>query len=208
MPGAGSLCSFPQHEKRSFYQDIVPGRHLWHECHARPYFHSLSLDDTDIDCEPHVVHTMAALPLESTTIGLAGRAAELASELSAVQAAYGHTSADVESVANEIAMLAATLWRLHEAMADDPSRYTESFNQDLAEITLELKAVFEEISECCVELQKADPTPGNAVSWLFRKSKVHHLQKHLEALKTTLVVMRTVLYHGKECGTQPSVFLL
>jgi chromosome segregation ATPase len=146
--------------------------------------------------------TMADLPLTSTTLGLAGRAADLSSELSAVQATCGHTSADVESVANEIAMLAATLWRLHEAINEDPNRYTESFNQDLAEITLELKTVFEEIAECCEELQKADPTSGNAVSWLFKKSKVHHLQKHLEALKTTLVVMRTVLHHGKEYGTQ------
>ncbi len=147
-------------------------------------------------------HAMADLPFARTTIGLAGRAADLSSELSAVQQRCGHISTDVQIVANEIAMLAATLWRLNEAMMDDPKRYTESFNQDLAEIALELKIVFEEISECCEELQKADPTSGNAISWLFKKSKVHHLQKHLEALKTTLVVMRTVLHHGKEYGTQ------
>lgn len=145
---------------------------------------------------------MTDLPLASTTLRLAGRAADLSSELYAIQQRCGHTSADVESVANEIAMLAATLWRLHEAMAEDPHHYTESFNQDLAEITSELKLVFEEIFECCEELQKVDPTSGNAVSWLFKKTKVHHLQKHLEALKTTLVVMRTVLQHGKECGAQ------
>lgn len=145
---------------------------------------------------------MANLPLTSNTLALAGRAADLSSELSAVQDTCGHTSADVESVAHEIAILAATLWRLHEAINEDPNRYTDSFNQDLAEITLELKMVFEEIAECCEELQKADPTSGNAVSWLFKKSKVHHLQKHLEALKTTLVVMRTVLHHGKEYGMQ------
>jgi hypothetical protein len=146
---------------------------------------------------------MAGLPLTSTTIGLAGRAADLSSELYAVQETIGHTSGDVESIANEIALLAATLWRLHEAMAEDPNRYTDSFNQDLAEITAELKIVFGEISECCEELQKADPTSANVVSWLLKKPKVHHLQKHLEALKTTLVVMRTVLYHGKEYGTHP-----
>ena len=145
---------------------------------------------------------MAAVPLVSTTSGLARRADDLSSELYAVQETCSHTSGDVESIANEIAMLAATLWRLHEAMAEDPHRYTESFKQDLAEITLELKTVFAEISECCEELQKADPTSGSAVSWLFKKSKVHHLQKHLKALKTTLVVMRTVLYHGKDYGTQ------
>lgn len=148
---------------------------------------------------------MADLPLSSTTICLAGRAAGLSSELCAVQQTCGHTGDDVKCVASEVTMLAATLWSLHEAMTEGPNRYTESFNQDLAEITLELNIVFEEISECCGELQKADPTSGNAVSWLFRKSKVHHLQKHLQALKTTLVVMRTVLHHGKEYGTQKSV---
>lgn len=145
---------------------------------------------------------MAELPLSSVTIRLAGRAADLSSELYGVQGTCGHTSADVESVANEIAMLAATLWRLHEAMAEDPQRYTESFNQDLTEITLELKLVFEEISDCCEELRKADPSSANVVSWLFKRTKVHHLQKHLEALKTTLVVMRTVLHHGREYGIQ------
>ncbi len=143
---------------------------------------------------------MAELPLASATFSLAGRAADLSADLYAVQESCGHTSSDVEGVANEIAMLAATLWRLHEAIAEDPNRYTLSFNHDLAEIVQELKIVFEEVSDCCEELQKADPTSGNAVSWLFKKSKVHHLQKHLEALKSTLVVMRTVLNHGKEYG--------
>lgn len=145
---------------------------------------------------------MTEPPFASTTLRLAGRAADLSSELYAIQERCGHTSANVESIANEIAMLAATLWRLHEAIAEDPDHYTKSFNQDLEEITSELKLVFEEIFECCEELQKADPTHGNAVSWLFKKTKVQHLQKHLEALKTTLVVMRTVLHHGKEYGAQ------
>jgi hypothetical protein len=150
---------------------------------------------------------MAGLPLSASTITLAGRAADLSAELYSVQETYGHTGGNIESVANEIAMLAATLWRLHEAMIEDPGRYTQSFNQDLAEITVELKLLFEEVSDCCEELHKADPISGNAVSWLFKKSKVHHLQKHLEALKTTLVVMRAVLHHGREYGTQAYVFL-
>jgi hypothetical protein len=148
---------------------------------------------------------MADLPLTSAIFGLAGRAADLSSELYAVQESCRHTRNDVESVANEIAMLSASLWRLHEAMAEDRNRYTDSFNQDLAEITHELKIVFEEFSDCCEELRKADPSSGNAVSWLFKKSKVHHLQKHLEALKSTLIVMRTVLNHGKEYGVQMQV---
>lgn len=148
-----------------------------------------------------IIRRMAGLTL------LADRAADLSTELGAVQLSCSHASADIESVATEIAMLADTLWHLHEAIAEDPDQYTESFNQDLAEITLELEMVFEEISECCQKLKKADPTSGNAISWLFRRPKVHHLQKHLEALKTTLVVMRTVLHHGKEYGRQTCVMI-
>lgn len=145
---------------------------------------------------------MSDYTLISNLLGLANRATNLSPELDALKNFCGHTSADIQSVANEIEMLGATLWRLHEAIGEDPTRYTQSFNHDLAEITLELAMVFEEISDCCEELKKADPTSGNAVSWLFKKSKVHHLQKHMDALKTTLVVMRTVLNHGKEYGKQ------
>lgn len=134
--------------------------------------------------------------------GLANRATNLSSELDALKQFCGHTSAAVGSVTREIALLAATLSRLHEAIGEDATRYTESFYHDLAEITSELVIVFEEISECCKEIQKADPISGNAISWLFKKSKVHHLQKHMDALKTTLIVMRTVLNHGKEYGKQ------
>ena len=106
---------------------------------------------------------MAEPTLMSATVALAGRAADLSSEFYHIKERCGHTSADVESVANEIAMLAATLWLLHEAIVEDPNWYTDSFNHDLAEITHELKVVFE-ISECYQKLQKADSTSGNAVS--------------------------------------------
>lgn len=145
---------------------------------------------------------MADIPLTLTIVSLAGRAADLSKELDASQGSCGHTRADVESVANEIAMLGDTLCRLHEAMDKEPAQFTESFNQDLAEIILELEIVFDEISECSQELQKADSTSGSGISWLLRRPKVHHLQKHLEALKTTLGVMRAVLHHGKEYGLQ------
>ena len=145
---------------------------------------------------------MADLPVAFTIVSLAGRAADLSKELDAIQESCGHTRANVESVANEIAMLGDILCHLHEAMDKSPAQFTESFNQDLAEIILELKTVFEEISECSQELQKADSTSGNGISWLFRRPKVHLLQKHLEALKTTLVVMRTVLHHSEEYGLQ------
>lgn len=146
---------------------------------------------------------MAEAPLTVSTVSLSGRAAGLCSQLYNIQTACGHdsTSSDIEAVANEIAMLSTTLWRLNEAMVQSPFNYTELFNQDLDEILKELKLVFEDISECCIELQKKDAGPTNAVVWLFKKGRVHHLQKHLEALKTTMVVMRTVLFHGKEYGT-------
>ena len=144
---------------------------------------------------------MADKPVTSATVTLAGWAAELAIGLSSLPECCGHdsTSSDIQSIASELTFLSTTLWRLHEAMLADSESYTASFNQDLAEILEELKTVFEEISECCSELQKADK-PTSVVVWLFKKSKVHHLQKHLAALKTTLLVMRTVLYHGKDHG--------
>ncbi len=147
---------------------------------------------------------MAELLLTASTVSLAGRAAELSTDLSTVQDTCGHdsTSSDISAVASELVMLSTTLWRLHEAMLVDPTIYTESFNEDLAEIVKELKMVFEEISQCCAALQKADAGSTSAVLWLFKQNRVHHLQKHLTALKTTLVVMRTVLWHGKEYGVQ------
>jgi hypothetical protein len=146
---------------------------------------------------------MADLPLTSATVSLAGRAAELSMDLSCIQERCGHgsTSSDISSIASELNLLSTTLWRLHEAMVADVDSYTASFNEDLAEILGELKMVFEEISECCTALQKAD-TPTHTVVWLFKKGKVHHLQKHLAALKTTLLVMRTVLWHGREYVVQ------
>jgi hypothetical protein len=146
---------------------------------------------------------MADLPLTSATVSLAGRAAELSTGLLCIQERCGHdsTGSDISSVASELTLLSTTLWRLHEAMVADIDSYTASFNQDLTEILRELTMVFEEIFECCRALEKAD-TSTSTVFWLFKKSKVHHLQKHLTALKTTLLVMRTVLWHGKEYGVQ------
>jgi hypothetical protein len=51
-------------------------------------------------------------------------------------------------------------------------------------------------------MQKADGPNGSAVGWLHKKRYVGKLQKHLKANKTTLIVMRTVLHHGKEYGMQ------
>ena len=146
---------------------------------------------------------MANSSTTSATVSLAGRATELAMDLSSIHRRCGHgnTSSDILSIASELAILSTTLWRLHDAMQVEPESYTVSFNQDLAEILRELEMVIDEISECCTELQKADK-PTSVVIWLFKKSKVQHLQKHLTALKTTLLVMRTVLWHGKEYGPQ------
>lgn len=146
---------------------------------------------------------MADLTLTSTIVNLAGQSAELSTDLLCVQERCGHesTSSDISSISSELTLLSTTLWRLYEAMVADIDNYTASFNLDLAEILRELRMVFEEISDCCTALERAD-TPMSTVVWLFKKSKVHHLQKHLAALKTTLLVMRTVLWHGKEYGAQ------
>lgn len=138
--------------------------------------------------------------MDPSGISLAGRAAELSTNLYSLGERCGHdqTSNDISNIAGELALLSTTLWRLHEAMAFNSGAYTTAFNDDLNEITSELTLLFDEIGECCAEMQKKD-TPG-AVGWFFKKGWVSKLQKHLEALKTTLVVMRTVLHHGKDYG--------
>lgn len=147
---------------------------------------------------------MAELPLTSAIVSLAGRAAEILTDLSTIQDACGHdnTSSDISAVSQELTLLSTTLWRLQQAMIAHPTSYTDAFNQDLAEIIKELKIVLGEVLECCEALQKADDGSTNAVVWLFKKNRVYHLQKHLAALKSTLMVMRIVLWHGKEYGVQ------
>lgn len=137
-------------------------------------------------------------------VTLAGQAADLSNNLYAVGETTHQTGTDIENMANEIAILSAVLWRLHEEMARDLDRFTEAFMQDLGEIAQELTAIFEEVAEVARQLQKVDSQQQGAIKSFFRKSKVAYLQRHLEALKTTLVVMRTILQHGKEYGTQRS----
>jgi hypothetical protein len=133
--------------------------------------------------------------------GLAGRAAQLSTNLASLADECGHqqTSNDISSIAGECALLSTTLWRLHEALVDNAEAYTSAFSDDLGEISSELHLLFDEIGECCAMMQK-DDSSQSAVAWFFRKGRVHKLQMHLEALKTTLVVMRTVLHHGKDYG--------
>lgn len=146
---------------------------------------------------------MADHALNADTVRLAGLAADLSTTLCSLQEKCGHetTSNDISNIATELALLSQSLWRLHEAMAADSKLYTESFNEDLSEITKELRLIFEEITDCSEELQRADAEDAGSVAWLFKKGRVHKLQKHLEALKTTVVVMRLVLWHGKDYGT-------
>ena len=133
------------------------------------------------------------------------QAAELANDLNTLGDRCEHegTRKEIANIAGETLLLCSTLWRLHEALEanSNEDNYTAAFSQDLDEITSELKLVFDEIGECCQEMQKAD-APGGKVPWFFKRGRVARLQKHLEALKTTLVVMRTVLHHGKEYGVQ------
>ena len=135
------------------------------------------------------------------TVRLAGQAASLSNELYALQQTCQHETiaGEISTIADELARLSTTLWHLNDAINIDPTQYTEAFNEDLKEITNELTCIFEEISECCAGLMAGSNV--SAVSWFFRKGRVTRLLKHLEALKGTLAVMRTVLWHGKDYGT-------
>ena len=145
--------------------------------------------------------------MDAPAVTLAGRAAELSTSLYGLgeRCAHEETSSDISNIAGELTLLSTTLWRLHEAIAANSDAYTAAFNDDLSEITSELTLLFDEIDECCTAMQKSDTPATTAVGWFFKRGRVQKLQKHLEALKTTLVVMRTVLHHGKDYGIQKYV---
>lgn len=138
----------------------------------------------------------------SVTASLAAQAAALATELNSLSERCSHENivSDIVHISAELTLLSTTLCRLDDAMTANDSSYTDAFRQDLNEISTELKMIFEEVEECCSQLQKSDSPSFTGVAWFFRKGRVARLQKHLEALKTTVVVMRTVLDHGKEHG--------
>lgn len=135
---------------------------------------------------------------------LSFQAETLSRGLNKLQRDCGHksTSADISHVADELFLLSAELSILDEAVKANKDQYTDTFGEDLAEIAGHLDGIFEDIADCCKQMQKADGPKVNAVGWLRKKRYVGKLQKHLEANKTTLVVMRTVLHHGKEYGMQ------
>ena len=140
--------------------------------------------------------------MDGTTVRLAGRSASLSTQLYSLGESCGHdnTQKEISAIAGELTLLSTTLWRLHEAMSDNFSAYTTAFHQDLGEIQGELSLLCDEIEECCLEMSKLDGQ--RTVGWLFKKGRVVKLEKHLQTLKTTVVVMTTVLFHSKEYGIQ------
>ena len=122
---------------------------------------------------------MDAQATGAVVIRLAGQANELASRLYSLDSDCGNETivTDLSAIAGELAMLSKTLW----------------------DLTDELGLIFEEISECSNEIKKVEGA-RSAVSRVFKKGRSVWLQKHLEALKTTLIVMRTILHHGKDYG--------
>lgn len=143
---------------------------------------------------------MAHTRLFEAAAGAAARAMELSADLSALLVHCGHSSTifDICVVGHELSSIATTLQSLHTALATDCTRYTSSFLEDLAEIVSDLSTVIEETFECCAALQKADNVTTSAGIYFLKKHKISHLRKHLTALATTLVVMETVVEHGKE----------
>ncbi len=116
------------------------------------------------------------------------------------QCGHDSTSADISTASLELKLLSNEFIGLDTAVEANKELYTDAFSQDLAEIKVHLECIFEDIADCCNEMQKADGLHTSAVGWLTKKRYVKKLQKHLEANKTTLIVMRTVLHHGKAYG--------
>ena len=162
---------------------------------------------------PHWYHLVFVLRWTMTTltaadssldpvVTVADRSVTLSTDLHHVAELCSHqeTAIEISNVAGELALLSTTLHQLRKAMLTN-DKYTAAFNQDLQEITTELTFLLDEIAECCSEMQKTDHN-NSAAAWFFKKGRVGKLEKHLEALKTTLVVMRSVLHHGKEYGQE------
>lgn len=122
-------------------------------------------------------------------------------EVLAVKFSHEGISTEVCAIAKELAQLSATLDELEEAISTDLNLYTAAFNEDLDEIATELVAVLVELRECCTKLRELTINTS-VVAWFFRKGHVAHFMRHLKALRGTLLVMRTVLWHGKEYGRQ------
>ena len=131
-------------------------------------------------------------------IDVASQATTLSSRLRVIDESVRQSAEEIDDIANDIALLCVVLFRLYEAMTRDPTRYTESFQEDLEEILQELRMLFEEIGDVGLELEKDDGLNTGAVKRFFKKAKINHLLKHLATLATTLAVMKTVLLHGCE----------
>jgi len=135
---------------------------------------------------------------------LATLATNLSAELNGLQLECGHesTATDIQAVSKELILLADELFSLDQALSSNGARYTSAFYDDLAEIATHLHQIFDDVFDCAKAMRKTDGPDVNAVGWLHKKRYVHKLQKHLAANKTTLTVMRTVIRHGKDYGTQ------
>ncbi|OAP59976.1 hypothetical protein AYL99_04978 [Fonsecaea erecta] len=160
-----------------------------------------------VDTSPEQSNLLSSAAEETTDLrSLALRAQELSVTLDQLRQQCGHesTSSDIANVIGELKLLAAELHSLDSAVTANKELYTKAFREDLGEIRAHLGGIFEDIADCCTEMQKVDGPKTSAVGWLTKKRYVRKLQRHLEANKTTLVVMRTVLHHGKEYGTHNS----
>ncbi|KPI43663.1 uncharacterized protein AB675_6781 [Cyphellophora attinorum] len=137
------------------------------------------------------------------------RAVKLALDIRVASRKCNHAaiSTDLGSIATELHLLSITLHDLQEAIEaarQETSYYTDAFRQDLAEILTELNHVLDEVQDCCQELEASDSSSLKPVAWFFKKGRAANLQKHMEALKTTVIVMRTVLQHAKDYDSKES----
>ena len=151
------------------------------------------------------LHTRSSFAEVSSNLArLAIQAQALSDNLNKLHRQCGHdsTSTDIADAAAELQTLATALTNLDLAVKAHEERYTDAFAQDVAEVQDSLGGIFEDIEDCCVEMQKANSLNGSAVGWLTKRRYVKKLQKHLEANKTTVIIMHTVISDSKEYGAQ------
>lgn len=134
------------------------------------------------------------MEVEGETISLAKRADILSKHLLVLKEECGHeaTSTEIGQIQAELSVLSDTLQTLSDAMTKNEC-YRTKFGEDLKELAVELKFVFNEISECCEKMQRKDNQHESNIKWFFRKPRVFKLQNYLQSLKLTLVTIRIVL---------------
>lgn len=107
------------------------------------------------------------------------------------------TTAIISTIAEELVKLSTAFWQLNNAIYTDPTQYADAFKYDETETMAELDLLLAEIHDCYESLRVTNFSVPNE-AWFFKEGRVTRLLQRLEALRGTILIMRTVSWRGKE----------